>query len=98
MPVERAPIRMFAVGPAVLVQVGQQVDLREPLIAPVLVHDVDLNLPETPGEGHLSLRRQVDVAEQNCLVLEERLVDRRENVVARRLLDRQADDLAAERR
>ena len=61
----------------------------------ILVHHVDLHLAEAAGEGDLRARRQVLVAEQQQLVLEERGVDRREGRVVD-LGDLQIQHLRAE--
>ena len=61
----------------------------------VLVHDMNLHFAEAAREGHLIGGRQVMVAEQQKLVGEEGLVDRRK----RRVVDRRSgepDDLRAE--
>ena len=63
----------------------------------ILVHHVDLDLAERAREGDLRGGRQVDVAEENQLVVEERLVDLVEHLRLDRLRQRDAGDLAAER-
>ena len=63
----------------------------------ILVHHVDLDLAERAREGDLRRGRQIDVAEQNQLVVEEGLVDLAEHFRLDRLRERDAGDLAAER-
>jgi hypothetical protein len=97
VPVERALVGMLAAWIAVSVEVGQHVDLGMIPVALILVHHVDLHLAEAPGEGDLRRGRQVDIAKQNQLVVEERLIDLAEQLRLDRLRQRDAGDLAAER-
>ena len=97
MPVQRALVGMLAARFAGLVLVGQHVDFRVLLIAVILIEHVDLHLAEILGERDLRCRRQVDVAEQDQLVVEEGLVDLLEQRGRHRLFQRDAGDLAAER-
>ena len=89
---------MLAGGLAVLVGVGEHVDLGELRILLVLVHHVDLDFAERTREGDLRGRRQIDVAEQDQLVVEEGLVDLVEHLGLDRLRERDARNLDAERR
>ena len=97
MPVQRALVGMLAGRLAVLVGVGQHVDLGMLRVFLILVHHVDLDLAERAREGDLRRGRQVDVAEQDQLVVEERLVHLVEHFRLDRLRERDAGDLAAER-
>ena len=63
----------------------------------VLVHHVDLNLAERAREGDLRGGGQVDIAEQDQLVVEKRLVHLAEHFRLDRLRERDPGNLAAER-
>jgi hypothetical protein len=95
VPVHGALVGMLAVRLAVGVDIAQLVDLRV-LGTVVLVHDVDLHLAEAARERNLRCGREIDVAEQNQLVVEERLID----LVEQRLIDgvgqRDTDYLASQ--
>src|SRR5258706_9615068 len=71
MPRERALVGMASVRPAVLVQVREAIELREP-VGVILVHDMDLHLAEAPGELDLPGGRQFLRRKEQDLVAEER--------------------------
>ena len=73
MPVERAAVRMLAARLAVLVEIGQHVDLGMFLVAVILAEHVHLHLAEIACEGDLRRRRQIDVTEKDQLVRRETL-------------------------
>src|SRR5580658_7937890 len=68
------------------------------LDAVMLAEHVDLHLAEIARKGDLRRRRQVDVAEQNQLIVEEGLIDFGEQARRYRLRQRDTADLAAEHR
>src|SRR5262245_6212304 len=88
---------MLAARIAVLVEIGQHVNLGMLFVAVVLAEHMDLNFAEIAREFDLCRRRQVDVAEQDQLIIEERLVDLGKHRGRYRLGQRNPPDLAAER-
>src|SRR5436190_19393501 len=73
VPMERAPIRMPAVGLALLVEVREAIELRE-TVGVVLAHHVHLHGTEPPRKRHLPLRRNILRTEQEHLMPQERLI------------------------
>jgi hypothetical protein len=73
VPCERALVRVPAVRLAVLIEVGEPVELGV-AVRVVLVHHVDLHLAESARKGDLALRRHVLRREQQDLVAQEGLV------------------------
>src|SRR5258708_35484229 len=86
---------MAAVRIAVLVQIGQPIQLRI-AIGVILVHDVDLYLSEGPGKFYLAARRQFLRPEQQNLVAHEGLVNRPEPFVIDAPPKIDTDDLGTE--
>ena len=97
MPVHRAAIGVFAARLAVGAEVGEVVDLGK-AVGVVLVHDVDLDRTEAPGEDHLVARLEMLLAEQQQLMAQERLVDSIEQRVGHRPRQIDAKNLDSERR
>ena len=67
-----------------LIQISEEKDL--PMaVTVVLVHDMVLDFAEALGEGDLGFRRQVNIAEKDKLMVEEGLIDLREDLGRNRL-------------
>src|SRR5215831_18909360 len=82
---------MLAARIAVLVEIGQRVDLGMVFVAVGLAQHMDLHLAEIPRESHLRRRRQIDIPKQNQLVVKKGLIDlgeyRRRNGLRQRNTD-----------
>ena len=98
MPEQRAFIGVLAARFAVLIKIGQHVDLRVVLVAMVLAQHVDLHLAEVAREGDLRRRRQIDVVEQDQLIGEKRFVDFGEYCRRDRFRKRNAGNLTTKNR
>ncbi|MDH3770173.1 MAG: hypothetical protein OET79_04175, partial [Nitrospirota bacterium] len=97
VPMDGAFVRVFAGGLAVLVQIGEIVDLGM-AGGVILVHHMHLNRAETAGEHHLIAGLQILPTEQQELVLQERLVNPIEERVLHRRRQIDVDHLDPERR
>lgn len=75
MPHQCSFVGIAAIGPAILSDVGQTVQLGV-IVSVILVHDVNLYLAEMAGELHLTSRRKILRSEQEDLIAEEGLIDR----------------------